>query len=272
MSSQSLIERTVASLLDTVEHAQVAERVSAGRSWLQGLDPRAKVASTLAVILAATLSRRLTPLVVLLAMGLTTALASSIPLRRLAFRVWVPTLLFTGAIVLPALFLTPGEVAYRLPELGWAVTVPGSHTAALLVARVLTAATFATLLLLSTPWNHFLKALRTLRVPTVFVVILSMTNRYLLVMLETASAMFESRRSRLVARLSGREWRRLTTATAGVLLEKSLVMSNEVHQAMLARGFRGEAYTIDEFRMRPADWVWALAIPVLAFAAVWLRR
>ena len=34
--------------------------------------------------------------------------------------------------------------------------------------------------------------------------------------------------------------RRLVAASAGVLLEKSLQVSGEVHTAMLARGFRGE--------------------------------
>ena len=68
----------------------------------------------------------------------------------------------------------------------------------LLVARVETAATLSVLLILCTPWSHVLKALRVLRVPVVFVVILGMTYRYILLLLQSAHDMFESRRSRMV--------------------------------------------------------------------------
>jgi energy-coupling factor transporter ATP-binding protein EcfA2 len=46
-----------------------------------------------------------------------------------------------------------------------------------------------------------LKALRVLRVPVVFVVILAMTYRYVFVLLWTVHDMFEARQSRLVGRL-----------------------------------------------------------------------
>ena len=44
-------------------------------------------------------------------------------------------------------------------------------------------------------------------------------------------------------------------AAAGVLLNKSLQLSEEVYLAMQSRGFRGEAYTMDDFRMTRRDWL-----------------
>ena len=102
--------------------------------------------------------------------------------------------------------------------------------------------------MLTTPWAHILKALRVLRVPVVFVVILGMTYRYLFVILETALDMFESRKSRTVGTLDAADKRRLATATVGVLLSKSYQLSAEVHLAMQSRGFRGEVYVLRRFR------------------------
>ncbi len=126
--------------------------------------------------------------------------------------------------------------------------------------------------MLSTPWSHLLKALRVFRVPVVLVVMLGMTYRYIFLMLSTAREMFESRRSRLVGALDGRQRRRLAAASAGVLLSKSLQLSNDVYLAMQSRGFRGEVYLLHPFRMRARDWNGLAAFALLAAAALWAGR
>jgi cobalt/nickel transport system permease protein len=56
------------------------------------------------------------------------------------------------------------------------------------------------------------------------------------------------------------------------LLGKSLQLSNEVHLAMLSRGFRGEVWTMDEFIMRPRDWIALAAFSASALGAIWMGR
>jgi energy-coupling factor transporter transmembrane protein EcfT len=135
----------------------------------------------------------------------------------------------------------------------------------LLIARVETAVTLSTLLVLTTPWMHLLKALRTLMVPVEVIALLAMTHRYVVLLTETANAMFESRQSRMVGRLSGYEQRRLMVNTGGVLMSKTLELGNEVFYAMQARGFRGEVRLLADFRMRGWDY---LAMMVFAAAVV----
>ena len=195
---------------------------------------------------------------------------AGIPWRVLAARGWLPVLVFTGPLVLPAVFLTPGAPLGHLPLLRWSVTEPGVLAAARLFARAETTATLALVLVLSTPWPHVLKALRVLGVPVVIVMILGMTYRYLFVLLGLARELFEARRGRLFGPLAGRERRRLAAATAGVLLGKSLHLSEEVFLAMRSRGFRGAAHAPVNFRMRPRDG-WALGAFLLGAAgAAWL--
>jgi cobalt/nickel transport system permease protein len=82
-----------------------------------------------------------------------------------------------------------------------------------------------------------------------------MTHRYVVLLTETANAMFESRQSRMVGRLSGHEQRRLMVNTGGVLMSKTLELGNEVFYAMQARGFRGEVRLLTDFRLRGWDYV-----------------
>jgi cobalt/nickel transport system permease protein len=117
-----------------------------------------------------------------------------------------------------------------------------------------------------------LKALRTFRVPVVFIVILGMACRYILLLLETAHEMFESRQSRTVGSLTRGEQRRLAILSTGALLSRSLQLSNEVYLVMQARGFRGEVYILDDFEMRAADWFALVSFGGVAAALAWAGR
>ena len=70
--------------------------------------------------------------------------------------------------------------------------------------------------------------------------------------------------------LGARQRRQVAASSAGVLLDKSVQLSGEVFSAMQARGFRGEIYTLDDFRMNPRDWGALMAFAVLATFAFWL--
>lgn len=266
------LEHTVDALLEVLDRAGEAERRAAAGGVLQQLDPRVKVAGVLALVAAVALARSLATLAALLALALAGAAVSRLPFRLLVARLWLGTLAFTGAIALPALFTTPGDAWFTLPVAGWTATVQGGTSAAYLVLRVLAAATLGFLLVFTTPWTHVLKALRIFRVPALVVVVLGMTWRYILLLLQTAHRAFEARRSRAVGPLRGRDRRRVAAAAGGVLLDRSMRLSQDVFLAMQSRGFRGEVRVADEFRMRRRDWIALAAFAGLAAIFVWTGR
>jgi cobalt/nickel transport system permease protein len=132
--------------------------------------------------------------------------------------------------------------------------------------------TFTTVMVLTTPWMQVLKALRAFHLPPEVVMMLAMTHRYVFLLAETASQMFESRQSRTVGELDRASQRRMAARTAGVLLSKSVELSNEVFLAMQSRGFNGDVKILSQFRMRARDY-FALAGFLLAGAVVvWMGR
>lgn len=264
------IERTIATFLTAAEYTAGAEAMAASKGALQRVDPRVKVAGLLGPIVAASLSRRLVTIAALFAVAVLLALASKVSLSRLLRSVWGPALLFTGAIALPAVFLTPGSAAFTWGPL--TATHQGIRSALFLVARAETAVSYSALLAFTTPWPWAMKALRTLGCPAALVAILGMTFRYIFVILGTAAEMFESRQSRTVGRLDGAERRRMASAAAGALMEKSLQLSGEVHLAMQSRGYRGEVHLLHDFRMSAADWLWLAGFVSLTGIAIWGGR
>jgi cobalt/nickel transport system permease protein len=262
------IERTIAGLTGTMSYVLSAEESATSGGLLQGIDPRVKVIGILALILSSALARRIWVIVSVLAIGLMLAIASRMELGKLARWIWGPALLFTGCIALPAIFITPGRSVWTVPTLGWTVTEQGLRSAAYLLSRAEAATTLTTLLVLTTPWTHVLKALRVFRLPVVFVVILGMTHRYLFLLMQSAFDMFESRKSRTVGVLHSADRRRLAASTVGVLLSKTFHLSADIHLAMQSRGYRGEVYSLNDFHARPSDWCWLfvfLSVSILAW-------
>lgn len=264
-------ERNIKGLHAAMERALYAESSASAAGLLQAIDPRVKVVGLFALIVAAALASRLWTLAAILTAATILAVLSRLSLRTLASRVWASAFVFSAAISIPALFLTPGVAMVSFPN-GLAITVTGLRTAAFLLLRVETSATLALLLIFTTPWMHVLKALRVLRAPVLVVVILGMTCRYILLLLETAHEMFEARKSRTVGALDQGDRRRMAISAAGVLLNRTFQLSGDVYLAMQSRGFRGEVYLLDEFQMKPRDWLAAVGFAALAIAAIWAGR
>lgn len=258
--------------LDHLEYTLSAEELAKVKGLAQRIDPRVKVVGFAAIIVSVIVVRRLTVIGALFALAVIIALASRIPIRTLASRVWISVLLFTGVVAVPAIFLTAGNVIYRVPLLHWPISAQGIASASYLIARAETTATFSLLLILTTPWTHVLKSLRTFGAPVVLIVILGMTYRYIFVLLRTAHDMFESRRSRIVGRLPGREARKIAVNSAGVLLSKTFQLSGEVYLAMQSRGFRGPVYILDQFHAKTADWIALTILMMVATIAIYLGR
>jgi len=271
-STRGLVERTVDGLLQAMERAVSAEAGGHAAGWMQRLDPRVKLASLVALVAAVALSQRLDVVAALLAAGVALAGASRVPARTMTSSVSLAAAAFSLTLAAPAVFLTPGRTVAVVPVLGWNVTAQGLTSAAFLVLRAAAASTFGFLLVFTTRWPHVLKAMRAFRVPVVFVAVLAMTYRYVLLLLESAHDMYVARRSRMVGRPTATDRRRLVTQSAGVLLAKSLTLSNEVFLAMQARGFRGEVYLLDDFAMARTDWLALAVAAAVTASAVWAGR
>ncbi len=268
--SRSFLESTTVGFGRAFTRAMLSEATAQQRGLLQSLDPRVRVVGLFALVLAVTLSRKIAVVAALLVVAVVVAVLSRVSVLTLAKRVWLIALGFTGVIALPALFVTPGRPIAAVGTV--VITEQGLRTAALLILRVETAVTFTTLLVLCTPWSHVLKALRALRLPKEAIVMLAMTYRYVFLLVETASQMFESRRSRTVGVLKADEQRRMAARTAGVLLSKSLALSNDVYLAMQSRGFRGDVQVLSDWHLTMWDFVGLVGFLLAGSFAVWMGR
>ncbi len=272
MKRGAFIEATVLSFTRALAHALISEEIARQRGLLQLLDPRVRVIGLFVLVLAVVLSRKLTVVLALFLAAVMIAVFSNVSISTLAKRIWLLVLAFTGVIALPAIFITSGNPVVTFAGGSVHVTAQGLRAAAMLIARAETAVTLSTVLILCTPWTHVLKALHSFHLPEEAIVMLAMTHRYIFLLVETASQMWDSRLSRTIGSLRGADRRRIATRTAGVLLSKSIDLSNDVYLAMQSRGFRANIPILTEFRMKSWDYVVLFVFLTVGIIAVWIGR
>ena len=279
----SVVQRTIQGLSKALRRSVFSEQIAARDGLLQGIDPRAKTAGMLGLLIVTAFVLHWYVLLALYGVTLALAGLSRISLGFFIRRVWLFIPIFTGIIVLPSLFnvFRAGDPLWTIWDFGrevrfgpWslgsslAITKQGIEGAAVLVLRVAVSVSLAVLLALTTRWADLLKSLRVFFVPRIFILILSMTYRYIFLLISLASDMFTARVSRMVRASTPREDRRFAAASMGTLLGKSHTMSDEIYAAMVSRGYNGEPMSTHRFSMRGADWAWLSAVALVAMLAV----
>jgi cobalt/nickel transport system permease protein len=238
-------------------HHIVLERWSRGSSPVHRLDPRAKTIPMLVLLVAlATAHRSLWPLagiLFLLICGVT--LAARVPLWPALARAGV-VLPFTG--VFAALAWIAGE-----PNRGAALIVKAYVSAFAVLTVVAT-----------TPLPSLLRGLELLRLPVFFLTVVQFLYRYLFVVSEEGQHMWKAAEARGGAMrsqtLAGSRFRAASGAVA-VLFARSYRRAEQVHGAMIARGFTGRLSPLLPLRFRATDAVFAAmatAIPLVARAVL----
>jgi cobalt/nickel transport system ATP-binding protein len=232
------LEKNIASAAQALERTVANERWCRERGFAQRLDPRLKLVVFVAVLLACSLAHSIIVLLCLYALATALAFFSRIAVSDFTGRVWVFVPVFTAVVAIPALFLTPGT---RIAAFGpLAITHEGARTAFMLVLRVSTSVSYSVLLVLTTPWNSIVRALRHLRLPGIVVTILSLCYRYLLLLLRTLAELFMARKSRVIQESTFRREAAFACRSGGYLFLKSLHLAEGVYLALVSRGWNEE--------------------------------
>jgi cobalt/nickel transport system permease protein len=268
------VEKTIGGASNLMRQSMFSDDVAKRDGWLQRLDARVKVVSVLALLISTALMHNPVVLVGLYAACLVLATASRLSLRFFVARVWLFIPIFTGIVVLPATFsfITHGHIVVPLGS--WfgirvGLTQQGLTAAALIVLRVATSISLVVLVTITTPWPRLLAALRALFVPRMFILVIGMAYRYLFHLLGSVTDMFTARKARTVGSdANAKRDRAFVAASAGALFGKAHALSEEVHMAMVSRGYRGNAATLAHARLRASDVAFGTAALTLALSTI----
>lgn len=148
------------------------------------------------------------------------------------------------------------------------ITVPGLIVAARFLLRTIACVTLTLTLTATTEPASLVNGLRRLGLPKVFGMILTMMQRYLVLILRAAQDLHRAKLGRTIGHETARQGQRWAAAGMGLLLLSSLRLANGVHNAMLARGYDGDIQTSTAPRVARSELLLLLTSALMAAALV----
>lgn len=217
-------------------------------SVLAGLDARVKlVAAFLLLGMVLSSATLLFPVIAAL-FSFVFCLAAGISRRSLLLRYLEPLLITAVLITLKALFsgsLTIWSVT--IGGLDLAVHEDGLREGLLIGSRILGAVGIMSVLGFTTPFNELLAAFAWFRIPRGFVEVLLLAYRYIFLLFDEASTIYQAQKNRLGYATLGRGFRSFGVL-AGSLTIKAFEHSQNTALSMAQRGYDGSLPT---GRLRP---------------------
>jgi cobalt/nickel transport system permease protein len=267
---KGFIGKTIEGIFNFLQEAFVSETYTKRNGLLQSLDPRAKLISILAIIVAASLIGSLWVLIFIYMLTLVFAYLSKVEIWFFIKRVWLFIPIFAGIIAIPMIFnvFLPGQCMYQLAYLGpgahfgpfplpatICITQQGVNAAIIFVMRVAACVSAVVLLFITTPHQVLFKSLRTIGVPKIYVLTLGMAYRYIFLLMDLIREMMVAKKARTIRSRSMFDEQKWVGGRMGYTLIRSLDLSEKVHMAMMSRGFNGEIKIMQQFKMRNRDYI-----------------
>lgn len=225
------------------------------KGFLQKFDPRVKIFLLLFFIVIISFKQSISAETAIGGGIFVLAALSRVGLPDFCKRVFFFGLVFGFLVALPSSLniISGGDIVMRIFELPkayslWGYHVPqhvgitrqGMNGVMMLTLRVMNSAALSLLVISTTPFHEAVKALKVLRVPEVFLLILTLTYKYIFIFAKTVESLYLSKKSRLVGRTSGSDGRAWVAGRMAFVFRKIQLRCEEVFRAMQARGFSDE--------------------------------
>jgi cobalt/nickel transport system permease protein len=247
----------------------LAERYAAKDMLMQGVDPRIKLITLIILMIITGMAPNIPSMVVLMAAAIMLVILSGLDMTAFLRRVWlvIPLLLlfsipaasnlFIPGVAVLVIFNSHTALATFLkhPD-GVFFTLQGVDAVIKIFLRTGISISFGYILIMTTRWSVIVASLRSIKLPAIFVGILSMTYRYIFVLVQVSQEMFEARYLRTVGKISNKDNRRFLSGRIALLFIKSSSISEEIYDAMLCRCYTGEISGYGAFRISRNDFLW----------------
>ena len=286
--NKNFVEKTLLQISSAMEHSIFSEKYASLDGFLQKIDPRIKLITILFLIVVSSFIKKTEILLTIYGLTLFFAYVSKIELKFFIKRVWLFIPIFSGIIALPSIFniVTPGESLITLIRFDnpinifglsfteFSITKPGVSGGILFITRAATSVSLVVLLTLTTKWNELMRSLRTVGIPQIFVLILSMTYQYIFILLRTIQEMYFAKKSRTInSKKQGlKKEQNWIASRIGTVLMKSYKMSDEVHSAMISRGFSGDIKSSEIFKIQNMDIIWIIFSSMFVISILWINQ
>ncbi|MGE5304244.1 MAG: energy-coupling factor transporter transmembrane component T family protein [Alphaproteobacteria bacterium] len=279
------IEKGIHHLADVIKTGYLQWETASKDDFPQKIDARVKVLFLLFYVVIVSLKREIAAQALIGGFVFALALISRLNIIALYKRVLFWGFIFGFLIALPSAFnfITPGEVilpllrlskgyrlwVYQIPkEIG--ITKQGVGGVLMLTSRVMNSLALSLLVSYTTPFSEIIRALGLLRVPDSFLIIVTLSYKYMYIFAKTVEDMHLAKKSRLAGHESNAEARRWIVGRFAFLFKKTQLRCEEIFKAMVGRGF-SDNIRLHRFRkLNLRDWSTGIALCLIGAVLLWI--
>jgi cobalt/nickel transport system permease protein len=161
-----------------------------------------------------------------------------------------------GEVIVPLVrFSGPHDFwIYHIPdEIG--ITKEGLYRVITFTLRVMNSLSLSFLVFYTTPFPELIKALRVIKAPDSFLMIITLTYKYIFIFARTVHDMHLAKKGRLIGPERDTEARRWVAGRIALMFRKSQQRCEEIYKAMIGRGFSGTIRVYGSRSLRTRDWI-----------------
>jgi len=266
----SYIDRGIEGFADVLKEGYMQWELASKEGFLHGFDTRIKVVVWLFFILIISLKKELLPEFGIFITVFTLVVLSRINLVKFYKKIFLLGFIFGFLIALPSALnvITHGKLLFPIITLSkpydfWVYHIPevigfteeGFSVVGMLTLRVLNSLSISFLILYTTPFPEIIKALKVLKVPDTFLIIISLAYKYIFIFARIVADMHLAKKSRLAGEVNRSDARNWVAGRIAFIFRKTQLKCDDVFKAMIGRGFSGEIKLYQYQKIKGRDWI-----------------
>jgi len=280
----SYIDKGIESFAGILKEGYTQWELASKTGFFYELDTRIKVVFWLFFIIVISFKKEILPELGIFFTIFALSLLSRVNLINFYRKIFLLGFIFGFLISLPSSLnvITHGKVLFPIITLSkpydfWGYHIPevigftgeGFSVVALLTLRVLNSLSISFLILYTTPFPEIIKALKILKVPDTFLVIISLAYKYIFIFARIVADMHLAKKSRLAGAVNRSDARNWVAGRIAFIFRKTQLKCDDVFKAMIGRGFSGEIKLYQYRKIKGRDWIVGSFLFIIGSLFLW---
>ncbi|UCH80035.1 MAG: hypothetical protein JSW20_09820 [Nitrospiraceae bacterium] len=280
----SFIERGINQVADVIRSGYIQWDTATNDGFFQRLDARIKMIFLLFFAVIVSLKKEIMPEIYLGSFIFVLVLMSRLNIFSFYKKVFFLGFLFGFLIAVPSAFnvIVKGEIIFPVFQLSkdyrfWVYHIPadigitreGISAVSMLTIRVVNSLSIAFLVLSTTPFPDIIKALKMLKVPDSFLMVITLSYKYIFIFSKTVEDMHRAKKSRLLREVNSAEARKWAAGRMGFIFRKTRLRCDEIFKAMLSRGFSEEVKIYKPRKLKSRDIIAGAILMITGVFFIW---
>ncbi|HNX66728.1 MAG TPA: energy-coupling factor transporter transmembrane component T [Bacteroidales bacterium] len=271
----SFIDKTLSAIAKTVKNIYLQAESASGKSFIYRINPYFKFISLVYIAIMLSLTTSLKGQAFATAFTIILFILAGIKVFDVFRKTFAIAFLFGFLIALPASLniVTKGTVVLPLislssPKEFWIYSIPqvigitdnGIRVVSLIFLRILNTVSFTLLIVFTTPLPSLIKSFKIIGVPDTFLLIITLTYKYIFILTRTIEETYLSLKSRLTTNVRNSEIHNVVGSRIFFIFKKSARVYENTYLAMVSRGYGGDIKLLSDIHFLISDFVFLVVI------------